>query len=148
SVEQLKARGYKYILFAVGAWKHGALKLESGKAINVLEFLEQYKLGEAKLSLGKNVVIVGGGNTAMDAARAAKRVKGVEKVSLVYRRTKRYMPADEEELQLAIDDGVEFRELLSPIELKDGVLRCYKMTLGVPDASGRRSPVQTEEIED
>ncbi|MEG2371991.1 MAG: putative selenate reductase subunit YgfK [Hydrogenoanaerobacterium sp.] len=148
SVEQLKARGYKYILFAVGAWKHGALKLESGKAINVLEFLEQYKLGEAKLSLGKNVVIVGGGNTAMDAARAAKRVKGVEKVSLVYRRTKRYMPADEEELQLAIDDGVEFRELLSPIELKDGVLRCYKMTLGAPDASGRRSPVQTEEIED
>lgn len=146
SVEELKARGYQYILFAVGAWKHGELRLESGEAIHVLDFLEQYRAAESGLSLGKNVVVVGGGNTAMDAARAAKRVKGVEKVSLVYRRTKRYMPADEEELMLALEDGVEFRELLAPIGIENGVLRCYKMELGAPDESGRRSPVQTAEV--
>ena len=146
SVEELKARGYKYVLFAVGAWKPGILRLETGKAMNVLEFLEKYKADESSLNLGKNVVVVGGGNTAMDAARAAKRVKGVEKVSLVYRRTKRYMPADEEELELALEDGVEFRELLAPIGVENGVLKCYKMVLGAPDESGRRSPVQTEEI--
>lgn len=145
SAADLKARGYKYVLFATGAWLHGEMRLETGEALNVLNFLEAYKNGET-MFLGKNIVVIGGGNTAMDAARAAKRVRGVEKVSLVYRRTKRYMPADEEELELALKDGVEFCELLAPIGVKDGVLRCYKMVLGEPDESGRRSPVQTEEI--
>ena len=80
--------------------------------MNALEFLAQFKATDGKVDLGKNVVVIGGGNTAMDTARAAKRNAGVEKVSLVYRRTKRYMPADEEELVMAIDDGVEFAELL------------------------------------
>ena len=64
-------------------------------------------------------------------------------VSLVYRRTKRYMPADQEELELAVADGVEFRELLAPVGVKDGTLTCREMELGEPDASGRRSPVDT-----
>ena len=81
----------------------------------------------------------------MDVARAAKKVAGVENVRLVYRRTKRYMPADEEELIMAIDDGVEFMELLAPIGVKDGVLECSVMKLGDPDESGRRSPVDTGE---
>ncbi len=68
---------------------------------------------------------------------------GVEKVSLAYRRTKRYMPADQEELESAIADGVEFRELLAPEGVKDGKLTCKVMELGAPDASGRRSPVDT-----
>lgn len=89
------------------------------------------------------MVVIGGGNTAMDAARAARRIPGVEHVRLVYRRTRRYMPADEEELALALADGVEFLELLSPVGVKDGVLTCRVMELGAPDTSGRRSPVAT-----
>ncbi len=82
----------------------------------------------------------------MDTARAAKRNKGVKKVSLVYRRTKRYMPADAEELEMALEDGVEFAELLSPIKAENGVLFCKKMVLGELDESGRRGVVETEEV--
>lgn len=145
SVEELKRQGYEYIIFAVGAWKHGALKLEKGEPVNVFDFLSRFKKEPDKINLGRHVVVVGGGNTAMDAARAAKRVKGVETVSLVYRRNRKYMPADEEELELALEDGVEFRELLAPVSLENGALLCEKMKLGDPDASGRRSPVGTGE---
>ena len=85
------------------------------------------------------------GNTAMDAARVAKRLPGVENVRIVYRRTKRYMPADEEELREALEDGVEFCELLAPKGVADGALTCERMALGEPDDSGRRSPVPTGE---
>ena len=67
-------------------------------------------------------------------------------MSLVYRRTKRYMPADQEELEFALEDGVEFKELLAPVGVKDGVLTCHVMELGAPDASGRRSPVDTGKV--
>ena len=144
SIAELKKSGYTHIIFATGAWEHGNLKLAEGESMNVLDFLEQYKCETLK-DPGKNVVIVGGGNTAMDAARAAKRIKGVESASIVYRRTQRYMPADEEELQLALEDGVEFCELLNPVSLKDGKLTCKKCVLGEPDASGRRSSVETDE---
>ena len=92
------------------------------------------------------MAVIGGGNTAIDTARAAKRTKGVEKVSLVYRRTKRYMPADEEELVMAVEDGVEFMELLAPVKAENGKLICKVMELGEPDASGRRGVNETEEI--
>ena len=108
-------------------------------------FLEQFKANPA-LDLGANVVVLGGGNTAMDVARAARRLPGSPNVRLVYRRTRRYMPADEEELQMALDDGVEFMELLAPERLEDGQLVCAVMALGAPDASGRRSPVATGEV--
>lgn len=139
----LKAQGFKYVIFAVGAWAPGQLALEKGQALNVIQFLERLKKQDESLVLGKNVVVIGGGNTAMDAARAAKRAAGVEKVSLVYRRTKKYMPADVEELELALEDGVEFRELLAPIALENGQLTCEVMKLGEPDAKGRRTPVAT-----
>ena len=80
----------------------------------------------------------------MDAARVAKRL-GAANVRLIYRRTKRYMPADEEELAEALEDGVEFMELLAPIGVKDGVLTCDKMALTAPDASGRRGVAATGE---
>lgn len=140
----LKAKGYTHIVYATGAWKPGKLELEAGEAMNVLRFLEDYKAGTIA-DLGEDVVIIGGGNTAMDAARAAKRSDGVKHARLVYRRTRRYMPADEEELRLALDDGVEFCELLAPEALENGKLRCAVMQLGAPDASGRRSPVATGE---
>ncbi len=145
SVEELKKSGYTHVVFATGAWQHGNLKLQEGESMNVLDFLEQYKCETLK-NTGDHIVIVGGGNTAMDAARAAKRIKGVESASIVYRRTQRYMPADEEELQLALEDGVLFKELLNPVSLKDGKLTCKKCVLGEPDASGRRSSVETDEL--
>ena len=108
--------------------------------------LEEIKKDPAAVRPGEEVIVLGGGNTAMDVARAAIRLPGVKKVSLVYRRTKRYMPADEEELQMALEDGVEFMELLAPERLQDGQLICHVMKLGEPDASGRRSPVDTGEV--
>ena len=145
SVDELKEKGYKYIVIAAGAWKHGELDIKSCKKVNALDFLASYKKDEKKIHLGRNVAVIGGGNTAMDAARAAKRLKGVKKVSIVYRRTAMFMPAEEEELRLAMEDGVIFRELLQPISHKEGKLLCSVMTLGERDASGRRSPVPTLE---
>lgn len=147
SVKELTDKGFTHVIFATGAWKPGVLKLEYGEPMNVIAFLEQFNRDAAALKLGEDVVIIGGGNTAMDAARAAKRVPGVKNVRLVYRRDKRNMPADEEELELALQDGVEFRPLLAPVGFKDGLLTCHKMVLGEPDASGRRSPVDTGEVE-
>ena len=140
----LRAAGYTHIVYAIGAWKPGGVSLEAGEAMNVLRFLSDYKAGTLP-PLGEDVIVIGGGNTAMDAARTARRVPGVKHARLVYRRTRRYMPADEEELQLALDDGVEFCELLAPRALRDGKLLCDVMRLGDPDASGRRSPVPTGE---
>lgn len=144
ALDALRADGFDKIIYATGAWQHGKVALESGSAMNVLDFLEQYK-AETLPDLGSDIVVIGGGNTAMDAARAAKRIRGTRHVRLVYRRTRRYMPADEEELSLALEDGVEFMELLSPVSRKDGKLLCSVMQLGDPDASGRRSPVETGE---
>ncbi len=107
-------------------------------------FLEQYNANLLKALAKRHRV--GGGNTPMDAARAAKRIKGVVTSTIVYRRNKRYMPADEEELQLAEDDGVAFRELLTPVRLENGKLVCRVCTLGAPDASGRPSSVETDEM--
>ncbi|MFT5874415.1 MAG: putative selenate reductase [Clostridium sp.] len=146
SVDKLRKQGYKYILIAIGAWKPGRLDIEGENVINVIDFLERLRSGDKGLVLGKNVVVVGGGNTAMDAARAAKRAKGVDNVYLVYRRTKKYMPADAEELYLAIEDGVEFKELLAPVKISNGVLVCEVMKLGEPDVSGRRKPVGSGEM--
>lgn len=144
-IEELKKQGFDYIILAVGASKPGALKLESGESVNALAFLEKYKEKKGKLNIGKHVVIIGGGNTAMDTARAAKRTEGVEEAYLVYRRTKRYMPADEEELVLAVEDGVNFKELLSPVKLEKGKLLCKVMKLGDIDSSGRRGVAETGE---
>ena len=145
SIEELKNQGYDYVILATGASKPGVLELQSGETINALDFLAQFKANDGKVNIGKNVVVIGGGNTAMDTARAVKRTEGVEHSYLVYRRTKRYMPADEEELVMALEDGVEFKELLSPVELKNGKLVCKVMKLSDTDSSGRRGIIETEE---
>lgn len=93
---QLKAEGYEYILLAFGAQKHVELGI-SGNVMNVMDFLRAAKAEPEKLALGRAVAVIGAGNTAMDAARLAKRM-GAGKVSIVYRRTRKYMPADEESL--------------------------------------------------
>ena len=142
SVDELKKMGYTHILFAVGAWKAGKLDIP-GDVAGAIQWMKGVKAGN--IAVGGNVVVVGGGNTAMDAARLAKRC-GAKNVTLVYRRTKKYMPADEHELALALQDGVVFAELAAPVAQADGVLKCEQMKLGEADASGRRSPVGTGEF--
>ena len=142
SVAELKEMGYTHILLATGAWQAGKLDIP-GNVRGVIEWMKELK-PQVKPCLSGHVVVVGAGNTAMDAARVAKRM-GAESSTIVYRRTKKYMPADEHELQLAIDEGVSFVELAAPVKQENGLLTLEKMVLGEPDASGRRAPVPTGE---
>ena len=144
SVAELKQQGYTHILFAVGAWKPGKLDI-AGDVAGAIQWMKGVKAGN--ISVAGNIAVIGGGNTAMDAARLAKR-SGAKNVTLVYRRTRKYMPADEHELALALADGVTFAELAAPVKQADGVLTCEKMVLGEADASGRRSPVGSGEFFD
>ena len=141
-----KENNFDAVIIAIGAHKEAPLVLEKGEAYNALHFLADFKAQDGKLNLGKNVVVVGAGNTAMDVARAAKRNAGVENVYLVYRRTKRYMPADQEELEEAIEEGVIFQELLAPFTHENGKLLCHRMVLSDVDASGRRSVKESDEV--
>ena len=151
SADELFEAGFTDVVLAIGAWAKGAEVLSadahdgSAALLDALEFLRLVHDDPDAAQLGSDVVVVGAGNTAMDVARAAKRAAGVEHVRLVYRRTKRYMPADEEELKEALDEGVELLELLAPERLEGQVLTCQVMKLGAPDASGRRSPEPTGE---
>ena len=142
SVAELKKMGYTHILLATGAWQAGELGIP-GNVRGVIAWMKEMKQ-QVKPCLEGHVVVVGAGNTAMDAARVAKRM-GAASSTIVYRRTKKEMPADEHELKLAIDEGVNLVELAAPVEQKDGKLICNQMKLGEPDASGRRSPVATGE---
>jgi putative selenate reductase len=140
SLSELK-KNYKYVVIATGAWKEGAspVKKGGGNIIDALKFLEESKQSNCALRLGKTVAVIGGGDVAMDCARAAKRNRGVDRVTVVYRRTKEFMPAQGEERELAEEDGVEFLELLSPESFEKGILQCEVMRLGDFDSSGRRT---------
>ncbi|MCP3929163.1 MAG: putative selenate reductase subunit YgfK [Bacteroidetes bacterium] len=138
-----------FIFIATGAQKVKEVKLkgiESEGVLNPLDFLFQVKKGE-KTAIGQKVLILGGGNTAMDAARTAKRLtKRGGTVKVVYRRTKKQMPADFDEIIAAQNEGIEIMELVSPVKInaKDGKVRsltCQKMKLGGKDSSGRLRPV-------
>lgn len=148
SLAELRAQGYTNVIYAIGAWQPGVLHLEAGSSLNAIKFLVANRQNPTDNPYGEHIIVIGGGNTAMDCARAAKRLPGVKEVSVVYRRDKRNMPADEEELYLALEDGVKFRELLAPVKHVDGILTCEKMRLGDRDASGRRRPVPTGEFID
>ena len=143
SIDELKKQGYTHILLATGAWQAGKLDIP-GNVQGVIGWMKDMKT-QVKPSLTGHIVVVGAGNTAMDAARVARRM-GACSSTIVYRRTKKEMPADEHELALAIADGVAMVELAAPVEQKDGRLRLEKMKLGEPDASGRRAPVGTGEF--
>ena len=136
SVEELKKLGYTHILIATGAWQAGKLDIP-GNVKGVIGWMKEMKT-QVKPCLDGHVVVVGAGNTAMDAARVAKRM-GAASSTIVYRRTKKEMPADEHELKLAIDEA-------APVAQENGKLKLEKMKLGEPDASGRRSPLATGEF--
>ncbi|MDN5344464.1 MAG: putative selenate reductase [Clostridia bacterium] len=150
-IARLKRDGYQYVFLATGAGKSQPLALEScdGPVLAAVEFLEQYKADRGAVRLGKRVAVIGGGNTALDTARAALRVEGVERVYIIYRRTREYMPASREELKEALAEGVVLKELLAPRAWVAGVLHCQKMRLAEPDATGRPVAVAREgEFED
>ncbi len=138
-------KNYDYLVLAIGATVPVEVKLEisDGPTLDALSFLEEFKINK-NISLGKHPVIIGGGDVAIDCARAALRVTGVEDVTIVYRRTKAYMPASMDEVNLALNEGIKIRELLTPVTFTSGKLRCQEMILGEKDASGRRSPVSTD----
>ncbi|MDQ1266563.1 MAG: hypothetical protein QG635_1715 [Bacteroidota bacterium] len=144
---------YDAIFVGIGAHRGKLLRLEGEDAPNVwtgTEFLNKVNSG-IKLEVGRKVLVVGGGDTAIDAARISRRL-GAE-VTIVYRRTRTEMPAIKEEIEGAIEEGIEILLLAAPDELiKEGdkviKMRCRKMTLGEPDASGRRRPVPTDELFD
>lgn len=142
SLTKLQAEGFKYICLAIGSGQSQALEL-TGEQQNILAaipFLAAYKKDPAAISLGRKVAVIGGGNSAMDAARAAARVPGVEKVTVVYRRSRELMPAHAEEIAAAAEEGIIIRELLQPISLAAGILKCQVMRLGQPEADGRQRP--------
>ena len=156
SVEQLEQDGYKGVFVASGAGLPNFMNIPGENSINILssnEYLTRVNLMDAAseesdtpVPFGKRVAVIGGGNTAMDSVRTARRL-GAERAIIVYRRSEAEMPARIEEVKHAKEEGVEFLTLHNPIEyiadeqgrVKQVVLQ--KMELGEPDASGRRSPV-------
>ncbi len=147
NINEIKQKDFKYIFIGIGALQPTQLKLDksNGKILTSIEMLRSFNKKE-KLNLGKTVAVIGGGNSAMDSARAALRVDKVEKVFIIYRRTQEFMPADKEEFEAAISDGVIFKELLVPVSFENNILKCQKMKLGKIDSDGRRKtvPVQNE----
>jgi 2-oxoacid:acceptor oxidoreductase delta subunit (pyruvate/2-ketoisovalerate family) len=144
SLDDLK--DYQAIFLAVGQSMSQRLGVSGEEAADVLhgiEFLRRLDQGE-KPSLGSRVAVIGGGNTAMDAARSARRL-GAE-VSILYRRSRHEMPAIEEEIEETLEEGVQIGYLAAPVEVltekgKVSGLKCTKMKLGQPDESGRRRPI-------
>ncbi|MBN1606242.1 MAG: FAD-dependent oxidoreductase [Polyangiaceae bacterium] len=140
-------RDFDAVFLATGA--HMSLKLdvpgeESEGVVHGVDFLRRVALGEPA-GLGQRVVVVGGGNTAIDAARTALR-QGAQKVTLLYRRSRQEMPADAEEVQDALREGVRLELLVAPVRVLAQAgrvtgLECTRMQLGEPDSSGRRRPV-------
>jgi len=133
------------VVLSVGLARTPGLGIAGEEAVvDGLEFIEASKVAAAKLNVGRNVIVIGAGNTAVDCATIAKRL-GAELVTMVYRRTDREMSCYEHEYDFARKEGIEFRFLSQPsrVVLKDGLpvgLECLRVELGAPDASGRPSP--------
>ena len=146
-LEELR-KNHDAVLIAIGAWVSAPLRCPGEDLDGVLggiDFLRETAQGNKLDLTGKNVAIIGGGNTAMDACRTAIRL-GASSVTNIYRRTKAEMPAQPIEIKEAEEEGVIFKFLSNPLEIigeKVGAtgIRLQKMQLGEPDASGRRSPI-------
>jgi len=160
NLDDIFAQGYKAIFIGVGAGLPKFLNIPGENLIGVysaneyltrVNLMRAYKFPEYDTPLpeGKEVVVIGGGNVAMDAARTALRL-GAKQVSIVYRRTQKEMPARLEELHHALEEGVTLKTLCSPVEFKGNGegrlthLLVQKMELGEPDSSGRRRPIPIE----
>ncbi|MBD3367695.1 MAG: molybdopterin-dependent oxidoreductase [Candidatus Eisenbacteria bacterium] len=149
TIDDLKSQGFDAVFLGMGAMGSRRMKVPGEDLEGVLagtEFLKKMGLGE-KVEIGRRVAVIGGGNTAIDAARTSLRL-GAEQVTIVYRRSRAEMPAWDVEVEAAAHEGVEMHFLASPTAIEgDGKcekLTCIRMELGEPDASGRRRPVPVE----
>ena len=147
----LAEEGFEAVFLGIGAWSDYTLGIpgEDMKGVYTgINFLSRFAGGE-KISAGRNCVVVGGGNTAIDCVRTLVRL-GAEKVTLLYRRTRKEMPANVVEIEAAEHEGVEYHFLAAPVRVAGDEngnathLEYLKMDLGEPDASGRRRPVPVE----
>ena len=159
TIEDLEKEGYKAIFVASGAGLPNFMNIPGENSVGIMssnEYLTRINLMDASnpasdtpIVKAKNVMVVGGGNTAMDSCRTAKRL-GAENVFIAYRRSEAEMPARLEEVKHAKEEGIEFLTLHNPIEYiadeKGNVtqVKLQVMELGEPDASGRRSPIPVE----
>jgi len=148
SLETIR-KNHNAVLIASGAWNAMPLRCKGEELPQVIkgtDFLFAVNSGK-KIEIGKRVAVVGGGNVAMDACRTAVRL-GAKEVTVIYRRSREEMPAEKIEIQEAIEEGVVFKFLTNPIEIKTEekglLINLQKMELGAPDASGRRAPVPVE----
>lgn len=147
-LEDLK-RDFDAVYLAIGSWRASPMHIDGENSEGVwlgIQYLEQVTKG-TPIPLGDTVVVIGGGNTAIDCVRTALR-QGAKNVKLVYRRTREEMPAEAFEVHEALEEGVEMVFLAAPtrITVVDGVkqVHCTRMELGEPDRSGRRRPVVVE----
>ena len=151
TLQEIREQGFDYVVLAAGAQKGLALGIpgEDGEGVlDGLEFLRASREGN-RPAVGPVVGVIGGGDVAMDCARTAARLSDGQ-VSIIYRRTMAQMPAHREEIEEVQEEGIAIHELLAPeslvlVEGKVTALKCARMRLGDPDASGRRSPVATGE---
>ena len=148
--KRFRKMGYHAVFLATGAHRSLRLNIPGEKLKGVfpgVEFLRDLNLGK-KMGLGKEVVVIGGGNVAVDVARSSFRL-GVKKVSIFYRRSRKEMPAISEEVDAAVREGVKIHFLTSPLRLigqggRVAGMECARNRLGEPDESGRRRPIATE----
>jgi len=148
--DDFSKEGFKTIFIGSGAHKSQKLKIEGGDlkgVIHALDFLWSVNCGE-KMEIGKTVVVIGGGNVAIDAAKTTLRL-GAEKVTILYRRSKEEMPANPWEVKEAEDEGVKIEFLVAPKKIlgengKVSAVECVRMQLGELDESGRRKPIPIE----
>ena len=152
TIQALFDQGYRAIFIGAGAPGSSSMRCEGEDAgydgfMPGVEFLRRIAIGEKPLD-GKKMVVIGGGNVAMDCVRSALR-QGFDDVNLLYRRTEKEMPADRVEIEESKEEGVKFHTLAAPVRIlaEDGKvtgLECIRMTLGEPDESGRRRPIPEE----
>jgi len=150
SLTEIFNQGYKAIFLGIGAGTSQKMEIpgeESAGVFHGLEFLRQVNSG-VKVSLGNKVAVIGGGSTAVDAARVVRR-SGAKEVTIVYRRTRAEMPAVVSEVEEMEREGVKIQFLAGPVEVISDEkevkgMRCIRMEMGAPDASGRRRPVRVE----
>ncbi|HNW50504.1 MAG TPA: NADH-ubiquinone oxidoreductase-F iron-sulfur binding region domain-containing protein [Prolixibacteraceae bacterium] len=151
TLELLKDEGYEAVFIGVGSpqgIKPPIPGIETEGVVDALQFLQTYNL-RGSVPVGKQIIVVGGGNAAIDAARTAVRL-GAEKVDIVYRRTQDEMPAWAEEIDAALEEKIDLHTLTNPKEIfsengKVKSVRCVRMKLGAFDSSGRRRPVETDD---
>jgi NADH-quinone oxidoreductase subunit F len=154
TMKHLSQQGYKAVYIGIGAHKSIRLGIpneESTGVIPAMHFLTQVSLGK-KVIVGRKVGVIGGGNSAVDAARVANRLPNIEEVTIIYRRTRNEMPAYAEEIESALEEGINIKLLTAPTEviLKNGCItgvRCTKMQLGSVDKDGRRRPIPIKDSE-